>query len=57
MQEKGNQVSDSKESDTTRLTTKLLGNALLIELLNNISKMEKKEKRLKERKQILYEKK
>ena len=47
MQEKGIQVSDGKESDTTRLTTKLPGNALLIEILNNISKMEKKEKRLK----------
>ena len=47
MQEKGIQVSDGKESDTTRLTTKLPGNALLIEILNNISKMEKKENRLK----------
>ena len=47
MQEKGIQVSDGKERNTTRLTTKLLGNALLIEILNNISKMEKKENRLK----------
>ena len=47
MQEKGIQVSDGKEGNTTRLTTKLLGTALLIEILNNISKMEKKENRLK----------
>ena len=47
MQEKGIQVSDGKEGNTTRLTTKLLGNALLIGILNNISKMEKKENRLK----------